>query len=207
MWRAPANWPNDETLITTRQLANLLSVRPATVRRWKQDGEGPPPAQLPAEYPRGKQTLYRASDVKAWAVGNVRPRTSVREPDEHDDIGHAILVNMKLAAQRGDQREVARMKRKLTSRARLFAGAGMVPGAYRANAEIEEEKVEESRRRELEAIAAEERTALARQATEPSPLQELERKIREARTERERQQLRYDWEKRRRAPPSGPNCL
>jgi hypothetical protein len=205
MWRAPANWPSDETLITTRQLANLLSVRPATVRRWKQDGEGPPPAQLPAEYPRGKQTLYRASDVKAWAVGNVRPRAAVREPDEYDDIGRAILVNMKLAAQRGDQREVARMKRKLTSRARLFARAGMVPGAYRANAEIEEVKVEESRR-ELEAIAAaaatEERTALARQAAEPSPLQELERKMREAKTERERQQLRYDWEKRRRAPPS-----
>jgi hypothetical protein len=191
MWRTPANWPNDETLITTRQLANLLSVRPATVRRWKQDGEGPPPAQLPAEYPRGKQTLYRASDVKAWAVGNVRPRRPGAAPDEHDDIGHAILVNMKFAAQRGDQREVARMKRKLTSRARLFARAGTTPGARLVS------EMEGGNDEALEAIAAEERAAAIRA---PTPLQELERKMREAKTERERQQLRYDWEKRRRAP-------
>src|SRR5271169_3976426 len=104
MRRAPANWPADETLITTRQLANMLGVRPATVHSWKRKGEGPPIAQLPADYPRGKQTLYRCADVKAWAVGNVRPpRSGRRQEPGYDDIGHAILTNMKIAAQRGDQ--------------------------------------------------------------------------------------------------------
>jgi hypothetical protein len=133
MRRAPTNWPADDTIITTRQLANLLSVSPATIRRWKQAGTGP------ISCGRGAQTLYRCQDVKDWAVGNVRPskhwkgRTS--DPlHELDDRGRAILAAGKreMIGLRPEEREAVtkKTKRKLAARARFFAAAGTSPGEF-----------------------------------------------------------------------------
>jgi hypothetical protein len=145
MRREPANWPPSEQLITTRQLGHLLSVTPATVRRWKTAGTGPPAAELPPGYPCGKQTLYRCADVKEWAVGNVRPSKhwkGLTTDPEHDldDYGRAILAAANRAMigatmaerQPGGSafKEAARLRRKLTSRARYLAGAGTNPGAF-----------------------------------------------------------------------------
>jgi hypothetical protein len=134
MWKAPANsatWPSPETLITTRQLANLLGVQPGTVRDWKQAGTGPPPASW-----NGRQTRYRAVQVREWVAGNIRPVRSawmanqLDEVDPRDDRGRELLSQARSAARRGDHREVARLKRKVTARARFFAAAGTTPGDF-----------------------------------------------------------------------------
>jgi hypothetical protein len=133
MRRAPTAWPADDTVITTRQLANLLSVTPATIRRWKGAGTGPPSCG------RGAQTLYRCQDVKTWAVGNVRPskhwKGLTSDPlHELDDRGRAILAAGKRAmiGLRDEEREAVsrKMKRKLTARAHYFASADTSPGAF-----------------------------------------------------------------------------
>jgi hypothetical protein len=133
MRRAPANWPTDDTVITTRQLANLLSVTPATIRRWKGAGTGPP------SYGRGAQTLYRCQDVKEWAVGNVRPskhwKGLTTDPlHELDDRGRAILAAGRRAmiGLREEEREAVakKTKRKIAARAHYFAAAGTNPGAF-----------------------------------------------------------------------------
>jgi hypothetical protein len=138
MWQPPATaaaWPSDEKLVTTRQLANLLGVRPDTVRRWKLAGTGP----LPSPTSTNRKTLYRVEDVRAWAVGNVRPskhwKGLTTDPlHELDDCGRAILAAGKRAmiGLRPEEREavIKKTKRKLAARARYFATANTNPGTF-----------------------------------------------------------------------------
>jgi hypothetical protein len=130
MWKAPKVWPTPETLITTRQLAELLGAQPETVRKWKQAGTGPPPAPNST----GKQTWYRCSDVRKWVAGNIRPVSSafraIDETDPRDDRGRELLSQSRSAARRSDHQTVAKLKRKITARARFFAGVGTTPGDF-----------------------------------------------------------------------------
>ncbi len=61
----PAN-----TLTTQNQLADLLSVSPRTLERWRVEGIGP-------QFTRaGRRILYRMTDVDCWLEQNVRGSTS-----------------------------------------------------------------------------------------------------------------------------------
>ncbi|GAB3077869.1 helix-turn-helix transcriptional regulator [Pedococcus soli] len=48
-------------LLTTAEVADLLSVTPSTLCRWRQQGMGPRVAWLSPSIPR-----YQLSDVTAW---------------------------------------------------------------------------------------------------------------------------------------------
>ena len=48
-------------LLTTAEVADLLSVTPSTLCRWRQQGMGPRVAWLSQSIPR-----YQLSDVTAW---------------------------------------------------------------------------------------------------------------------------------------------
>lgn len=50
-----------ETLLTTAEVAELLRVKPSTVRTWRQRGYGPGPW-----IPAGRKRLIRAQRVTAW---------------------------------------------------------------------------------------------------------------------------------------------
>ena len=52
-----------QQLVNTLQVAELLGVRPQTVRLWRHLGKGPRYVRLGGRYGR---VLYRSSDVQAW---------------------------------------------------------------------------------------------------------------------------------------------
>lgn len=49
-----------DRLLTTRQLADYLSVPVATLYAWRHGGDGPPGFRI------GKHLRYRSSDVNRW---------------------------------------------------------------------------------------------------------------------------------------------
>lgn len=59
------NYP-DAPLLTSREVATLLHVSPATLTRWRQSGTGPKWASLNG-LPR-----YRSADVGAWVENQTR---------------------------------------------------------------------------------------------------------------------------------------
>jgi excisionase family DNA binding protein len=52
--------PTDDVLLTEAEVADLLRVSPRTVRRWRNEGTGPPALRV------GRRIRYRRSAVEAW---------------------------------------------------------------------------------------------------------------------------------------------
>lgn len=63
----------DEWYINTSQLAELLSLKPQTLRNWRCSGRGPQYIRFGG--PRGR-ILYRASDVDEWLKARTFTSTS-----------------------------------------------------------------------------------------------------------------------------------
>jgi predicted DNA-binding transcriptional regulator AlpA len=57
----PENLPN---LLSSREAASLLGVRPLTLRKWRCDGTGPRFVRLGTG--RRSRAAYRLSDLEAW---------------------------------------------------------------------------------------------------------------------------------------------
>jgi excisionase family DNA binding protein len=60
----PLTWevrvPADDVLLTEAEVADLLRVSQRTVRRWRNEGTGPPALRV------GRRIRYRRSAVEAW---------------------------------------------------------------------------------------------------------------------------------------------
>jgi predicted site-specific integrase-resolvase len=58
-------WPvtsaNDEPFLTEPEAADVIRVSARTLRRWRQQGTGPPVAGY-----AGRRALYRRSELLAW---------------------------------------------------------------------------------------------------------------------------------------------
>jgi excisionase family DNA binding protein len=52
--------PGDDVLLTESEVAGMLRVSPRTVRRWRNEGTGPPALRV------GRRIRYRRSAVEAW---------------------------------------------------------------------------------------------------------------------------------------------
>lgn len=52
--------PADDVLLTEAEVADLLRVSQRTVRRWRNEGTGPPALRV------GRRIRYRRSAVEAW---------------------------------------------------------------------------------------------------------------------------------------------
>ena len=52
--------PADDVLLTEVEVADLLRVSQRTVRRWRNEGTGPPALRV------GRRIRYRRSAVEAW---------------------------------------------------------------------------------------------------------------------------------------------
>ena len=86
----------EDWCMTTNQLAELLGLKPQTLRMWRLRGNGPPYIRLVG--PRGR-VIYRASAVDEWLlsrttgtiVGSLRPPAFCRS-DRQQPSG--ALVNL-----------------------------------------------------------------------------------------------------------------
>lgn len=63
-----------ERLLTDVEAADLLALRPATLRRWRLRGVGPRWAKL------GSAVRYAAADLEAYVAASGRTSTSDRGP-------------------------------------------------------------------------------------------------------------------------------
>ena len=52
--------PADDVLLTEAEVAEMLRVSQRTVRRWRNEGSGPPALRV------GRRIRYRRSAVEAW---------------------------------------------------------------------------------------------------------------------------------------------
>jgi excisionase family DNA binding protein len=52
--------PSDDVLLTEAEVAEMLRVSQRTVRRWRNEGSGPPALRV------GRRIRYRRSAVEAW---------------------------------------------------------------------------------------------------------------------------------------------
>ena len=59
-----------ERLMSTAEVAEVLRVRPESIRRMRWDGSGPRYIR------RGKRALYDPADVREWLEGQKRASTS-----------------------------------------------------------------------------------------------------------------------------------
>ncbi|HKY96352.1 MAG TPA: helix-turn-helix domain-containing protein [Gemmatimonadaceae bacterium] len=57
-------------LLTTRELASMLGLKPRTVDTWRVTGEGPPFVRI------GRVVRYRQSDIETFLAGQLRRSTS-----------------------------------------------------------------------------------------------------------------------------------
>lgn len=64
-----------ECLLPEKKLATLLSLKPATLRRWRTEGFGPPFFKV------GRYVRYRLSEAKAWLEANKHTSTTYERPD------------------------------------------------------------------------------------------------------------------------------
>jgi excisionase family DNA binding protein len=64
---------DDERLLTDQDAAGLLEVSLSTLRRWHQQGTGPPCLEI------GRQVRYRQAAVERWLTG----RMQAGSPDEN----------------------------------------------------------------------------------------------------------------------------
>ncbi len=73
-------------LITTDQLSKLLNENPASTRRRRVTGDGPPFVQIG----NSRQVRYRLTDVEAWMAGlATRGRTLNKRGRPRKAAGHA----------------------------------------------------------------------------------------------------------------------
>jgi excisionase family DNA binding protein len=56
---------DDEGLLTEQDAAELLQVELSTMRRWHQEGTGPPCLDI------GRQVRYRRAAVERWLTGTI----------------------------------------------------------------------------------------------------------------------------------------
>jgi predicted site-specific integrase-resolvase len=63
--RSGQTWPvtsaNEEPFLTEPEAADIIRVSARTLRRWRQQGTGPPVAGY-----AGRRALYRRSELLAW---------------------------------------------------------------------------------------------------------------------------------------------
>jgi len=64
-----------ECLLPEKKLATLLSLKPATLRRWRTEGFGPPFFKV------GRYVRYRLSEARAWLEANKHTSTTYERPD------------------------------------------------------------------------------------------------------------------------------
>ena len=51
---------SDDVMLTSHELAELLSLSPWTIKFWRYEGKGPRPTKL------GRSLRFRAADVREW---------------------------------------------------------------------------------------------------------------------------------------------
>lgn len=61
---------NDEKFLNEKELANILNIKPETLRNWRWDGKGPIYIKI------GSNVRYRMSDVQDFLNGRIRRSTS-----------------------------------------------------------------------------------------------------------------------------------
>ena len=64
-----------ETYHTTRQVADWLDYKEATLRQWRTNGIGPPYIRV-----LGKVVRYRARDVEAWMAEQLQKTDGQKKP-------------------------------------------------------------------------------------------------------------------------------
>lgn len=67
-----------EKLLTPRQVAELLEVRPRTLESWRVSGDGPPFVRVGVGS-RGP-VRYRRADLERWLAARVRVSTTGARP-------------------------------------------------------------------------------------------------------------------------------
>ena len=91
------------TLITTKQLAGRLGMKPATLANWRWRGYGPPHVNL-----GGRRVRYRLRDVEAWLERQVQGAPGGRQPSDPGTPRRPEVTNdpaMPAAAGPGSQSE------------------------------------------------------------------------------------------------------
>ena len=63
-----SNVGNDDTLLTQREVTELLSVTARTIQRWLANGDFPPPIKLSNRIIR-----WRRDDIDSWLTCRVAP--------------------------------------------------------------------------------------------------------------------------------------
>ena len=66
------NNDTDSRYLLTREAADLMRMKPQTLRRWRWGGGGPRYIKA------GSKVLYRIQDIEAWMAS--RARTSTTDP-------------------------------------------------------------------------------------------------------------------------------
>ena len=75
-----------EELLTTRQVAQLLSTSTRTIERMRQTGDGPPFVRVSGGWRRGR-VAYRQSAVDAWLKSReLRSTSDTRQPAELEAV-------------------------------------------------------------------------------------------------------------------------